>query len=69
MVAKHRPGAAIYVSDPTVLETLHSIEQRLHDGYEKIEEGIASGRNVARWEAIWMDLLHEYEDLVDRLAA
>lgn len=56
-------------NDEELLDTLQSIEQRLHDGYAKIEEGRANGRNVARWELIWLNLLQEYEDTFNRLAA
>ncbi|HUG15487.1 MAG TPA: hypothetical protein VMM78_10785 [Thermomicrobiales bacterium] len=69
MVARNTAVSPIVVSDDATLSALQSIEQRLHDGYAKIEESRARGRNVSRWEAVWLDLLHEYEDLIDRLAA
>jgi hypothetical protein len=69
MVARASTPTPVEMSDQAVLESIRSLEQRLHDGYEKIEEGLASGRNVAHWEGIWLDLLREYEELVDMLAA
>ena len=43
------------------------LEQRLEDGYQRIERAIRSGEDVQRWEEFWMGLLHEYEALCDRL--
>ena len=42
---------------------------RLEDGFEKIARAAANGDDVSRWEDIWIELLSEYEQLHDRLAA
>ena len=41
---------------------LVSLEQRLNDGYERIEQALARGEDVTAWEAFWIDLLHQYEE-------
>lgn len=46
-----------------------SLERRLAEGYEKIEEAIAKGQDVASWERFWIELLHEYEEICNRLRA
>lgn len=46
---------------------LEKLEQRLDDGYQRIEDGISRGDNVERWEEFWFDLLHQYEELSDHL--
>ncbi|HEU0164425.1 MAG TPA: hypothetical protein VFQ54_05220 [Thermomicrobiales bacterium] len=48
---------------------LAKLEQRLDDGYARIELGIARGVNVEHWEEFWLELLHQYERLVDEFAA
>lgn len=42
---------------------------RLEDGFEKIARAAAVGEDVRRWEDVWIQLLLEYEQLHDRLAA
>lgn len=69
VAAAHRELVHHGSGDDEHIGTLRSIEQRLHDGYAKIEEGRASGRNVARWELIWLNLLEEYEETFNRIAA
>ncbi len=46
---------------------LGSLEQRLNDGYERIEQALARGEDVTAWEAFWIDLLHQYEEASDPL--
>lgn len=41
---------------------LGGLEQRLNDGYERIEQALARGEDVTAWEAFWIDLLHQYEE-------
>ncbi len=41
--------------------------QRLDDGYFRIEMALNNGDDVAAWEAFWIDLLHEYENLCESL--
>ncbi len=46
---------------------LGSLEQRLNDGYERIEQALARGEDVTAWEAFWIDLLHQYEEAFNPL--
>jgi hypothetical protein len=46
---------------------LQRIRQRLSDGYQKIDQAMADGHSVERWEDLWISLLHDYEELYDRL--
>ncbi|MCC6314410.1 MAG: hypothetical protein IT337_10400 [Thermomicrobiales bacterium] len=48
-----------------------ALRRRLEDGDERIAQALAAGQDVERWEAFWIDLLHQYEALCDeeRLAA
>lgn len=41
---------------------------RLEDGYKQIEQSLAEGQQVQRWEDFWMTLLDEYERISDRLS-
>jgi hypothetical protein len=43
------------------------LEQRLEDGYVRINEAEAQGRDVSNWEEVWLNLLHEYEAVCDEL--
>ncbi|MGB3305707.1 MAG: hypothetical protein WBA63_05955 [Thermomicrobiales bacterium] len=52
--------------DERTLE-LKTLEQRLTDGYVRIEESARRGADVMEWEAFWVDLLHQYERLADQL--
>jgi hypothetical protein len=42
---------------------------RLERGIEVIDAARAAGRDVRAWEDAWIQLLTEYESLVDRRAA
>lgn len=46
---------------------LAALEQRLADGYARIEDARLSGEDVTAWEEFWIDLLHQYEAVVDGL--
>ncbi|MGB3329273.1 MAG: hypothetical protein WBA46_09990 [Thermomicrobiales bacterium] len=48
--------------------SLRTLECRLDDGYRRIEQGIADGIDVTRWEEFWIDLLRQYEVMADQLA-
>lgn len=54
-----------FVSLETRRDTLAA---RLDTGFDKIEEAERAGHDVTRWEQGWHQLLHEYEDICDRLA-
>jgi predicted DNA-binding protein YlxM (UPF0122 family) len=42
-------------------------EQRLDIGTAKIEEAINQGVNVDAWETYWIQLLRQYEAVIDKL--
>ena len=44
-----------------------SLYQRLEQGYERIERGLADGSDVSTWEDFWVSLLHEYEQVCDEI--
>lgn len=45
-----------------------SLEQRLDDGYRRIEAARAAGQDIDAWETFWIQLLDEYVELCDRMA-
>ncbi|MDQ3043986.1 MAG: hypothetical protein M3R06_02370 [Chloroflexota bacterium] len=51
--------------DLDALTRRNALGERLEDGYQRIEEAIAEGRDVREWEDFWIQLLGEYEALVD----
>ena len=56
----------------TTEERVARLEQRLQDGFRKIAEATSQGTAVDRvekWEAVWVDVLREYEALNDEIAA
>jgi hypothetical protein len=44
-----------------------ALYRRLEGGYQKVERGLAEGRDVAEWEDFWIALLREYERVCDDL--
>lgn len=56
------------VTSEQAARALARVEERLEAGYRKIEEALAQGQDVARWETLWLRLLDEYEQLY-RVAA
>lgn len=44
------------------------LEQRLEDGFIRIDEAEQQGRDVSAWEQFWFTLLYEYETICDELA-
>lgn len=67
---------ALQATPVTLLEDRASMEAemqrllfRLEDGFEKIARAAADGDDVSRWEDVWIQLLCEYEQLHDQLAA
>jgi hypothetical protein len=40
-----------------------SLEDRLDDGYERIDQAVLRGTDVSEWESFWLRLLDEYEDV------
>ena len=45
-----------------------ALYRRLEDGYLKVEAGLAQGRDMTKWEDLWIALLREYEGICDDLA-
>jgi hypothetical protein len=58
----NRPGN---VSDLT--RRREALARRLEDGFCRIDQTAAQGRDVADWEAFWIGLLHEYEQVCDEI--
>jgi hypothetical protein len=44
------------------------LEDRLGDGYLRIDQAVLSGADVVEWESFWLRLLGEYEDLCREIA-
>lgn len=40
-----------------------TLERRLDDGYKRIADAQAQGRDVQAWEEFWIQLLREYEEV------
>jgi len=40
-----------------------TLEDRLDDGYRRIDLAALSGADVSEWESFWLRLLGEYEDV------
>jgi hypothetical protein len=45
-----------------------TLENRLDDGYYRIDQAVLSGADVSEWESFWLRLLCEYEDVCRELA-
>lgn len=45
----------------------HSLEQRLEDGYSRIDQAALAGSDIGEWESFWIRLLSEYEDVCREL--
>lgn len=44
-----------------------TLVERLDIGAAKIEEGRAQGKDVSTWEDYWIELLHKYEGVCDKI--
>ena len=44
------------------------LERRLDDGFQRIEQALRDGTDVAAWEDFWVQLLREYEAVCNELA-
>ena len=44
-----------------------TLEDRLDDGYQRIDQAVLSGADVTEWESFWLRLLGEYEDVCREL--
>jgi hypothetical protein len=52
-----------------LLRRRRALEQRLIDGWKRIDAAIADGRDVPEWERHWMLLLGEYQRVCADLRA
>ena len=44
-----------------------TLEDRLDDGYQRIDQAVLSGTDVTEWESFWLRLLGEYEGVCREL--
>lgn len=49
------------------MDRAKQLERRMQDSYERIDQTVAEGADVAAWETFWLDLLHEYESTCDEI--
>ncbi len=57
-------------AQPTIADLereLGALEQRLRDGEFRIDEARLVGADIAAWEEFWIELLHTYQAVHDRL--
>ncbi len=57
-----------FVPPMTLEQQRDMLAMRLETGFSKIEEAVARGHNVERWESAWQSLLAEYVSVCDRIA-
>lgn len=62
-------GQKLISGPETIEDRLAKLELRLEDGFARIGEAMNHGIEVDNWERHWIELLREYEDLHDGLAA
>lgn len=53
----------------SLLARIEALEARLQDGFTKIGDAMDHDIEVQNWERTWIDLLRQYEELSDELAA
>lgn len=44
-----------------------ALEDRLDDGYQRIDQAALTGADVSEWESFWLRLLDEYEEVCREL--
>lgn len=44
-----------------------ALEDRLEDGYRRIEDALGQGSDVAAWEGFWIGLLRQYQTVYEEL--
>ncbi len=60
-------GTTAHPTATDLQRELDVLEQRLRDGENRIEEACHVGADIAAWEEFWIELLHTYEAIHDRL--
>lgn len=56
-----------YATSADLERELAILEERLRDGERRIEAAQLTGADVEAWEDFWIELLHTYETVYDRL--
>ncbi len=69
MVALQAAAVAIFDERAAMEAEMQRLLFRLEDGFEKIARAAANGDDVSRWEDVWIELLSEYEQLHNQMAA
>jgi hypothetical protein len=59
------PSSSFLSPDPDARR--RTLEDRLDDGYQRIDQAALSGADVSEWESFWLRLLGEYEDVCREL--
>jgi hypothetical protein len=67
-----QPGNPVERRSSHLLQTdlsdrCRTLEERLDDGYQRIDQAVLSGTDVTEWESFWLRLLGEYEDVCREL--
>ena len=68
MTVRPRPTSLHFHRD-RVEDRRRTLERRLDDGFQRIDQALHDGTDVAAWEDFWIQLLREYESLCDELLA
>jgi len=66
---KSIPGRKQGNAPETIDDRVSRLELRLQDGFARIGQAMSHGIEVDNWERHWIELLREYEQLEDDLAA
>lgn len=62
-------GSSTHPTTSDLQRELGILEQRLRDGEQRIEDARHVGADITAWEEFWIELLHTYEAIHDRLEA
>jgi hypothetical protein len=57
--------SSLQVADRDARRT--TLENRLEDGYHRIDQAVLTGADVTEWESFWLRLLGEYEEVCREL--
>ena len=69
-MVSHPFGPVEFRSSPESMDLdarRRTLEDRLDDGYQRIDQAVLSGSDVTEWESFWLRLLDEYEDVCREL--
>ena len=69
MLHPHKPvefqSSSLQVTDLDARRS--TLENRLEDGYHRLDQAVLTGADVREWESFWLRLLGEYEDVCREL--